>query len=173
MQNRRLTTLITLLATMISLTYLGAQAESDGKPAGEESTQRRSSQENRKPNRESVERKQEMERARESKTETSGKKNDYSFNKTHPILGFLLLVALVVACVFWVIGQFMLLIASFKTSISWGLACLLLPFVAIFYICTHWREASTAVIFMLIGAVTFAVSAGGSVLVQTLVDHAG
>ena len=39
------------------------------------------------------------------------------------------------------IGGILFLIAAFRQSIWWGLACLFLPIVQIFFLIVHWPEA--------------------------------
>ena len=53
-------------------------------------------------------------------------------------LGLLLIV---LGIIMFVIGGFWFLIAAFQESIWWGLACLLLPIVQLFFLIVHWREA--------------------------------
>jgi hypothetical protein len=43
-----------------------------------------------------------------------------------------------------IIGGLWLLIMAFQTSIAWGIACLLLPFVSLIFVITHWDEAKPA-----------------------------
>ncbi|WPD21660.1 MAG: excalibur calcium-binding domain-containing protein [Candidatus Electrothrix scaldis] len=49
-----------------------------------------------------------------------------------PLLGALFVVA----------GFFWFLIAAFRVHILWGLGCLLLPFVSLFFLVFHWRAAA-------------------------------
>ncbi len=34
----------------------------------------------------------------------------------------------------------MILVKAFQTSVGWGLACLLVPFVSLIFVITHWEE---------------------------------
>jgi len=47
-----------------------------------------------------------------------------------------------------------LVVAAFKENILWGLGCLFLPFVALFFHIGHWEDAATP----------FGVSLGGCLL---------
>jgi hypothetical protein len=38
-------------------------------------------------------------------------------------------------------GFIWLLVKAFQESVGWGVACLLLPFVSIFFVFMHWPEA--------------------------------
>ena len=53
-------------------------------------------------------------------------------------------ILFVLCMLVWLIGGIMLLVASFKTSIVWGLACLFLPFVQLIFIMVHWPRAKRA-----------------------------
>ena len=48
-------------------------------------------------------------------------------------------------------GGLMMLIAAFRESVLWGLACLLLPIVSIFFLIVHWSEARRAFVVQLLG----------------------
>lgn len=43
----------------------------------------------------------------------------------------------------FLIGGFWFLIAAFRVSIWWGLACLFIPIVQIFFLIVHWRVAKS------------------------------
>jgi polyferredoxin len=43
--------------------------------------------------------------------------------------------------VIFIIGGFWFLIAAFRESVLWGLACLFIPIVQLFFLIVHWPEA--------------------------------
>ena len=43
--------------------------------------------------------------------------------------------------VFFVIGGFLFLVAAFRESVLWGLACLFVPIVSLFFLIVHWPKA--------------------------------
>jgi len=49
------------------------------------------------------------------------------------------------------LGWLSFLIAAFRISIWWGLGCLLLPFVSLFFLILHWRKAKIPFLLQLIG----------------------
>ena len=57
-----------------------------------------------------------------------------------------------------IIGGIGLLIAAFKTSIIWGLACLLVSPVSIIYLILHWSEAKNPFFLQLAGLVIILLS---------------
>ncbi|XCN71827.1 MAG: excalibur calcium-binding domain-containing protein [Candidatus Electrothrix aestuarii] len=52
---------------------------------------------------------------------------------------------------FVVIGFFWLLIRAFRVHILWGIGCLLLPFVSLFFLVFHWRAAAKPFAFTVFG----------------------
>lgn len=65
---------------------------------------------------------------------------------TNFVMLFLVLgVALVV------IGGFMFLVAAFRESVLWGLGCIFLPIVQLFFLVVHWQEAKKAFGIQLLG----------------------
>jgi len=59
------------------------------------------------------------------------------------VLGMLLLV----------FGGLWFLVAAFRESIWWGLACLFLPIVQLFFLIVHWPEAKKPFFFQLLALV--------------------
>lgn len=57
-----------------------------------------------------------------------------------------------------IIGGVGFLIAAFKTSIIWGLACLLVSPVSIIYLILHWSEAKNPFFLQLAGLVIILLS---------------
>jgi len=51
--------------------------------------------------------------------------------------GILILLGIILL----IVGDIWFLIAAFRESIWWGLACLLLPIVQLFFLIVHWDEA--------------------------------
>ena len=43
--------------------------------------------------------------------------------------------------VIFVVGGFLFLVAAFRESVLWGLACLFVPIVSLFFLIVHWPEA--------------------------------
>ncbi|RWX48043.1 Excalibur calcium-binding domain-containing protein [Candidatus Electrothrix marina] len=60
-----------------------------------------------------------------------------------PLLGVLLVF----------VGLFWLIIAAFRVHIFWGLGCLLLPFVSLFFLFLHWRSAAKPFMLSVIGVI--------------------
>jgi hypothetical protein len=54
-----------------------------------------------------------------------------------------------------VVGGLMLLWAAFSESIVWGLACLVIPFVSILFVVTHWQAAKRGFLVHILGWVVF------------------
>jgi hypothetical protein len=50
-------------------------------------------------------------------------------------------VIIIVAYGFLLVGGVMMLIEAFRVGVLWGLACLLLPIVSIFFLVVHWNVA--------------------------------
>ncbi len=57
-----------------------------------------------------------------------------------------------------IIGGIGFLIAAFRTSILWGLACLLISPVSIIYLILHWSEAKNPFFLQLVGLAIIIVS---------------
>jgi uncharacterized membrane protein len=53
------------------------------------------------------------------------------------ITGALILVGVII----FIIGGFWFLVTAFRESVLWGLACLFVPVVQIFFLIIHWPEA--------------------------------
>ena len=57
----------------------------------------------------------------------------------------LLAVTLILLGIFiFIVGGFWFLVAAFRESVLWGLACLFIPIVQFFYLMAHWPEAKRA-----------------------------
>jgi hypothetical protein len=59
--------------------------------------------------------------------------------------------------VIFLIGGLLFLVAAFRESIWWGLACLFLPVVSFFFLIVHWREARKPFFLQLLGFVVLLV----------------
>ncbi len=59
-----------------------------------------------------------------------------------------------------VIGGLMLLWAAFKESILWGLGCIVVPLVILFFVATHWQQAKIGFLIQLAGIVLFVLAGG-------------
>jgi hypothetical protein len=63
--------------------------------------------------------------------------------------------------VIFVIGGLFFLVAAFRESIWWGLACLFIPIVSLFFLIVHWRVAQKPFFIQLLG---FAVLVIGAII---------
>ncbi len=61
--------------------------------------------------------------------------------------------------VIFVIGGLFFLVAAFRESIWWGLACLFIPIVSLFFLIVHWRVAGKPFLIQLLGFADLAVGA--------------
>jgi FtsH-binding integral membrane protein len=61
----------------------------------------------------------------------------------------------------FIIGGFAFLIAAFRESLWWGLACLFIPIVSFFFLIVHWRDAKKSFFIQLAG---FAIMVVGVIL---------
>lgn len=68
-------------------------------------------------------------------------------------------IALYIGLGIFVIGGIAFLIAAFKTSLLWGLGCLLLPPVALIYLFVHWNDAKGPFLTQMFGVAFIAFSA--------------
>lgn len=48
-------------------------------------------------------------------------------------------------------GHVIILVAAFRESLFWGLACLLLPVVQLFFLLAHWDKAKRGFLIVLAG----------------------
>lgn len=62
------------------------------------------------------------------------------------------MLLLLVALGLMVVGGIMILVEAFRTSVGWGLACLFIPFVSLFFIVTHWQQCKKPFFLNLAGA---------------------
>lgn len=51
----------------------------------------------------------------------------------------------------FVLGGLLFLIAAFRESIWWGLACMFLPIVSVFFLIVHWPKAKQPLFLQLVG----------------------
>ncbi|HET9314166.1 MAG TPA: hypothetical protein VFQ51_01205, partial [Vicinamibacteria bacterium] len=56
-----------------------------------------------------------------------------------------------VGVVLMVIGGLMLLWAAFKESVLWGIGSIIVPFVALVFVVTHWSQAKVGFLVQLLG----------------------
>jgi hypothetical protein len=54
-----------------------------------------------------------------------------------------------------VISGLVLLWKAFSASLLWGLGCLFVPLVGLFFVATHWHETKTAFLLQIVGWVIF------------------
>jgi len=69
------------------------------------------------------------------------------------------MVLLVAGILFLVVGNIWFIVEGFKASILWGLGILFVPFVALFFLISHWREAKKPFLVEVVGIVLFVLSA--------------
>lgn len=68
------------------------------------------------------------------------------------------IVVAVVGALISLVGGIWFLVVTFQESIWWGLGCLLLPFVSLIFLITHWREASRPFGLSILGSLLFFVA---------------
>lgn len=66
---------------------------------------------------------------------------------------------MIVAYAFILVGGIMMLIEAFRESILWGIACLLLPVVSLFFLIVHWNVAKKGFFVQLIGLAVLVLAA--------------
>ncbi|HEX3654699.1 MAG TPA: hypothetical protein VHV55_02780 [Pirellulales bacterium] len=44
-----------------------------------------------------------------------------------------------------IVGSIWLLVVAFEEEIAWGIACLILPFVSLIFVATHWNKSAKPV----------------------------
>ncbi|MEI6077912.1 MAG: hypothetical protein WCS94_20190 [Verrucomicrobiota bacterium] len=64
---------------------------------------------------------------------------------------------IILGIVIFAIGGLLFLIAAFRESIWWGLACLFIPVVQLFFLIVHWPKARKPFFFQLLGFVVLLV----------------
>ncbi|HEV2695177.1 MAG TPA: hypothetical protein VG347_19945 [Verrucomicrobiae bacterium] len=67
-------------------------------------------------------------------------------------------MVIIVGIVIYLVGWLAVLIAAFRESILWGVACLLLPIVQLFFIIVHWSKAKKPFFLQLLGLVVMIVA---------------
>ena len=65
---------------------------------------------------------------------------------------------MILAFAIYFIGWLGLLVAAFRESIWWGLACLFIPIVQLIFLIIHWREARKPFFLQLLALVLFIVA---------------
>jgi len=71
-------------------------------------------------------------------------------------LGILIIL---LGIIFIVLGEILFLVAAFRESLWWGLACLFLPFVTFFFLIVHWSKARRPFFLLLLGFALFVTGA--------------
>ena len=64
-------------------------------------------------------------------------------------------ITAVLGVIVMVFGSLWLLVESFKASLLWGLGYILVPFVGLIFVVTHWEEAGAPFLISLGGGVLF------------------
>lgn len=72
--------------------------------------------------------------------------------------GSITLGIMILASVIYIFGWLMFLVAAFRESIWWGLACLFIPIVQLIFLIVHWREARKPFFLQLLALVLFIVA---------------
>jgi FtsH-binding integral membrane protein len=72
------------------------------------------------------------------------------------IIGIILIVLGIIMAIF---TNIWFLVAAFRVSIWWGLACLLLPIVSFFFLIVHWDVAKRPFGYMLLSIVILIIGA--------------
>lgn len=67
-------------------------------------------------------------------------------------LGIVLMIAGGIAAA---IGGLWLLIKGFEESAMWGIGMLLVPFVGLIFVITHWEQAKKPFLYNLLGSIVF------------------
>lgn len=74
-------------------------------------------------------------------------------------------VLFIVGAILSGIGGLWLLVVAFQESVLWGLACWFIPFVALYFVATHWEETKTPFLMnlggVLVAIVGMVMSGGG------------
>ena len=71
------------------------------------------------------------------------------------------IVIILLGLAIFLIGGLLFLVAAFRESIWWGLACLFIPIVQLFFLIVHWPEAKKPFFIQLLG---FMVLIGGVII---------
>jgi len=58
-----------------------------------------------------------------------------------PSMDLIAVALILLGLVIFVVGGFLFLVAAFRESVLWGLACLFVPIVQTFFLIVHWPEA--------------------------------
>ena len=58
-----------------------------------------------------------------------------------PPMDIIAIALILLGLVLFVIGGFMFLVAAFRESVLWGLACLFISIVQLFFLIAHWPKA--------------------------------
>jgi len=76
------------------------------------------------------------------------------------------LILMGVGALVLIVGSLWMLIETFKTGILWGIGSILLPFVSLIWLVTHWEEGKTPFLISIGGTTVMIVGAliggGGS-----------
>jgi len=58
-----------------------------------------------------------------------------------PPMDIVAICLILAGLVLFVVGGFLFLVAAFRESVLWGLACLFVPIVSLFFLIVHWPVA--------------------------------
>lgn len=70
-----------------------------------------------------------------------------------------------------ILGSVGMLIAAFRSSLLWGLGCLLIPGFGLIYVLTHWSEARNAFLLGVFGLVLMLIGGTWDTFRETTTAH--
>ncbi len=78
------------------------------------------------------------------------------------------LIMILMGVCFLLIGGLLFLVVAFRESIWWGLACIFIPVVQLFFLIVHWQNARKPFFIQLLG---LALIIAAAILNPNLVHH--
>ena len=70
-----------------------------------------------------------------------------------PPMEIIAIPLILLGSIIFIIGGFWFLIAAFRESVLWGLACLFIPIVQLFFLIVHWPKAKKPFLLQLLAIV--------------------
>ena len=55
------------------------------------------------------------------------------------------------------VGAIWMLVVAFRTSVLWGLGCLIVPFVSLIFLVLYWSDAKKPFLYQVLGAILMGV----------------
>ena len=65
----------------------------------------------------------------------------------------------IIGALVFLYGGIIFLITAFRESVLWGIGCLLVPLVNVFFLITHWEDTKTPFLIQLAGGVVMILAA--------------